>query len=222
MPLKCSSSWERCSAWCAKEESLALTKGFLPARVLSMKHVKVLKFGGTSMGSGAAMERVVGIISAPRTSAVVRAVVVSAMSGVTDILIKVATLAARKDATYKKHLDALECRHLDTVDALVSKKNRAHARAEIEKTFRYLNEAATGVALMRDLSPQTLDYVMSYGERLSAHILTEVLNDRGTRAEYLNARKLIVTDGNFGSAHVDFSATNAAIKRYFRTHKKLQ
>ncbi len=174
------------------------------------------------MGSAGAMEKVISIVSTPQRDAKIASVVVSAMSGVTDELIKIATLAARKNSAYQKSFDALKRRHMETVDKLVSTKNKKQAGEVIERTFGFLHEAVAGVSLVRDLSPQALDYVMSYGERLSAHILTEALNDRGIAAEYLNARKVVATDDHFGSAHVDFKATSTNIQRYFRAHNKLQ
>ncbi|MBI2613088.1 aspartate kinase [Candidatus Kaiserbacteria bacterium] len=199
---------------------------------MAKKGFKVVKFGGTSMGSKEAIERVISIVSKPQKparpngrsggDARIVAVVVSAMSGVTDQLIKIASVASHKDPSYKKLLTRLERRHLETLNKLVNAKNRAHSQEVIHRTFRYLNEAVTGVALMRDLSPQTFDYVVSYGERLSAHLLTEVLNDRGIACEYLNARKVITTDDHFGAAFVDFKTTNVNIKKYFRAHRKLQ
>src|SRR3989344_7391240 len=174
------------------------------------------------MGSAETMEKVIAVIRKPHKDARVTAVVVSAMSGVTDTLIKIATLAARKDIAYRKLLADLERRHLGVVQRLVSTGHRGRAREAVERTFRYLGEAVTGVALVRDLSPQALDYVVSYGERLSAHLLAEVLVERGVPCEYLNARKVITTDDTFGAACVDFKTTNANIKKYFKEHKKLQ
>ncbi len=200
---------------------------------MAIKGIKIVKFGGTSMGSVEAIQRVISIVRRPPSSALgfgrakqkdarIAAVVVSAMSGVTDQLIKIATLASKKDLSYEKLLANLEARHMDIVDKLISLRNRAKARVEIERMFLYLREAMQGIRLMRDLSSQTLDYIMSYGERFSAHIFTEAMNDQGVPAEYLNARKIIVTDGNFGAASVDFKSTNQAIQKYFRAHKKLQ
>ncbi|MBI2610328.1 aspartate kinase [Candidatus Kaiserbacteria bacterium] len=190
------------------------------------RDVKVLKFGGTSLGSPEAVERVVSIIQQAaafaKSSGVPRAVVVSAMGDVTDTLIKIANVASREDQSYKKLLARLERSHIKTVRKLVSARNQQSAEEVIHRMFRYLNEAVTGVALVRDLSPQAIDYVMSYGERLSAHLLTEVLNDRGIVCEYLNARKIITTDDHFGAASVDFKTTNANIRKYFRVRRKIQ
>jgi aspartate kinase len=174
------------------------------------------------MGSAEAMERVISIVQKPQKDARIAAVVVSAMSGVTDELIAIATLASQKDLSYEKRLDALERRHIETVDTLMRSKNREKAREVVESTCGYLREAVQGIRLTRDLSPQILDYVMSYGERLSAHVLTEALNDRGVKSEYLNARRVVRTDAAYGAANVDFKTTNKQIRDYFKKHRALQ
>ena len=189
---------------------------------MAAKSVKVLKFGGTSMGSAEAMKRVIAIVKRPQKDARIAAVVVSAMNGVTDSLVKIATLASQKDLSYKKLLAELERRHIETVKRLVSRNSRARALAEVSDLLKHLESAVLGVSLVRELSPGALDYIMSHGERLSAHILAEVLNDRGVKCEYLNARTIIATDNNFGSAAVDFRATGRAIQKHFKTHKRLQ
>ncbi len=133
---------------------------------MAARGIKVAKFGGTSMGSAEAIQQVVSIVSKEyrdarpvrgktaqrsadggRTSngASIVAVVVSAMSGVTDQLIKIAVLASKKDFSYKELLAALETRHIETVEKLVSARNRSKARAEVEKMFRYLSEAVQGI-----------------------------------------------------------------------------
>lgn len=186
------------------------------------RETKVLKFGGTSMGSEKALGQVIHVIKHSQKSGRVAAVVVSAMSGTTDQLLEVARLAAKKDPLYAKRLAAIERRHLEIIDTLVSKENRAHSRLEITKLLGHLNEAVHGIRLVRDSSLQARDYMVSYGERLSAHLLTEILKDHGIPCEYLDARKVVLTDANFGEAHVDFRATNRAIKVHFHRHKQLQ
>ncbi|MEY4747444.1 MAG: bifunctional aspartate kinase/homoserine dehydrogenase, partial [Candidatus Parcubacteria bacterium] len=162
------------------------------------------------------------IVRKKDTRAQIAAVVVSAMSGVTDQLIELAVRAAQKDRSYRDILKKIGERHVRTVKKLVGSKRRAHAQKEIEALMGYLREVATGVELVQELSPGALDYIVSYGERLSAHVLHEALLDRGVACEYLNAREIITTDDNFGEAVVDFRATNRAIARHFKTHKKLQ
>ena len=189
---------------------------------MAQKGLKVVKFGGTSMGLADAMKRVILIIRKPQKDARIRAVVVSAMSGVTDELIRIAHAAASQEGSHRARLRALEERHLKAVGELISSKNRKRANAEVRALFEHLTEVVTGIALIKELSPGALDYCVSYGERLSAHILADALNDRGVKCEYLNARNVVVTDDNFGEAAVQFVATNRAIKNYFKTHPKLQ
>lgn len=174
------------------------------------------------MGSVESIKQVISIIRKPQKDARIAAVVVSAMSGVTDELIAIGILATKKDLAYKKRLAELERKHTEALRKLVGRRNRARSIRNLRNFLTYLHETMMGISLVRELSPGALDYIMSYGERLSAHILVEALNDRGVPCEYLNARKIIRTDDNFGAASVDFKVTNKTIKNYFRAHKKLQ
>ena len=180
-----------------------------------MKGVKVLKFGGTSMGSAESMRMVMDIIQKPSHDARVAAVVVSAMSGATNQLIKIARHAGAKDFSYKEVLKELERRHIATVKELLTGGHKKNALARIDELFRHLESVVLGISRLRELSPGGLDYVMSFGERLSAHILTAALKDRKVRCEYLNARHVVTTDEHFGSATVDFKKTDKAIRAHF-------
>ena len=204
---------------------------------MQRRNVKVLKFGGTSMGSAEAIKQVIAIIKQSQAASAKgpsplrqsssgasgpRAVVVSAMSGVTDQLVDVATRAAGKDDSYKKLIREIEKRHIAAAEALMSRSSRATALSNIRTLVDSLEGVARGIYLMQEFSLRALDYVMSYGERLSAHLLVDALCDRNVRAEYLNARHVITTDENFGQAIVDFTTTNKAIRAYFKRHPKLQ
>jgi aspartokinase/homoserine dehydrogenase 1 len=79
-----------------------------------------------------------------------------------------------------------------------------------------------GIFLVKELTVKTLDYVMSFGERLSAYIITEAVRDRKLEAEFLDTRQLIKTDDTFGNAKVLFDTTNQNIRTYFKDHKELQ
>src|SRR3990167_11296479 len=98
---------------------------------MAKKALKILKFGGTSIGSAGAIEQTISIVRKPQRDARVTAVVVSAMSGVTDSLIKIAHLAAAQDNSYKQLLAELEKRHIRTVHALVRRKHRAEAEKTV-------------------------------------------------------------------------------------------
>jgi len=174
------------------------------------------------MGTAAAMRQVIQVVRGSKKDARVAAVVVSAMSGVTDQLIKIANLSAAKDRSYRKLLAELEARHIKTVKALISQRHRAGVLVKVKTLLSYLTDVVQSVYLVGELSPGALDHIMSYGERLSARILAEALSDRRVPTEYLNARKVVETDDNFGEAAVDFKTTNKNIREYFRAHPKLQ
>lgn len=187
-----------------------------------MKGIKVLKFGGTSMGTPESLRQVIAIVKSSSRETKVAAVVVSAMSGVTNELIKIAHLAHAKDSSYRKILKELERRHIDTVKTLLARKEEKKILARVDGLFRHLESIVLGVFQMRELSPAGLDYITSFGERLSAHILMDALTERGVRCGYLNARHVIVTDNHFGRALVDFKKTDKTIRAYFKKHKTLQ
>ncbi|KKW06323.1 MAG: Aspartate kinase [Candidatus Kaiserbacteria bacterium GW2011_GWC2_49_12] len=174
------------------------------------------------MGSVESLRKVISIINNPQQDGRIVAVVVSAMNSVTDQIIEIGKRAAAKDDSYKKILRALEERHVKTVQALVGRREQETAFQHIEVLFDALERVARGVFLVREISPGALDYIMSYGERLSAHILCDALRSRGTKCEYVNARTLITTDSNFGHAAVDFKTTDKIIRKHFKAHPKMQ
>ena len=187
-----------------------------------MSAIKVLKFGGTSVGSADAIKKVVEIIMAPSGSVKIVAVIVSAMSEVTDQLIKTATLASQKNSLYKKEFLGLEKLHLETVKKLTSGKLQKQTVSDLKNILNELKDVLHGVFIINELSPRVLDYIMSFGERLSAKILTAALRDKNIMAEMLDGRKIIVTNDDFGRALVNFRKTDENIVRYFKKHQTLQ
>jgi len=174
------------------------------------------------MGTPESLRQVIDIVKKSSREMRVIAVVVSAMSGATNELIKMAHLAGKKDIAYKKILGELKRRHVDTVKTLIRRRGQKGALAHVDELLRHLESIVVGVYRLRELSPAGLDYIMSFGERLSARTLADALAERGVRCEYLNARHIIVTDDRSGKAAVDFQKTDAAIRGHFRKHKALQ
>lgn len=163
--------------------------------------MRILKFGGTSVGSKDGINRVVGIIQEKLKQENI-AVVVSAFSRVTDQL---------AEANSPNFLAELKKRHCQIT-------NNIHSA---EKIFQEL-AGANWLFLSSKKSAADLDYLMSFGERLSAMIMTEVLRQNSIEAEYLDARQIIKTDNNFGKANVDIQQTFRNIQKYFSKHDKLQ
>jgi len=182
---------------------------------------KVLKFGGSSVGTSARVAGVLDIVTAESLEAHtrVRAVVVSAFQGVTDGLIALAHEAARgsaqRDQTYETGLAELERRHLSVVEDLIPPVNRSSSTARCKVLLNELGEVLRGVQLVKECTPRTLDLVMSFGERLSATILAEVGRSRGMDVEFVDARHLVRTNAQFGHAVVDRNVTDKQIIDFF-------
>lgn len=182
--------------------------------------MKVLKFGGSSIANAERIESVIKILESYGQEDI--AVVFSAFGGITDALIEVSRRAVLGDEEYRAALAEIEKRHLDITRQLISIKKQGSILAQVKIRTNELEDVLNGVYLVKERTPRTLDYVMSFGERLSAYIITEVLRDRGINAEFLDARNVIRTDSTFGNARVDFEETNRNIRRHFEEHKALQ
>ncbi|HEY9047613.1 MAG TPA: bifunctional aspartate kinase/homoserine dehydrogenase I [Ohtaekwangia sp.] len=182
--------------------------------------MKILKFGGSSVATPARIQSVVEIVKPYLKGDV--AVVFSAFGGVTDVLIGISKLAFESNLEYKVKLSELEKRHLDAVRELIGVQKQSSILAQVKFMINELEDVLHGVFLVKERTPRTLDYIMSFGERLSAYIISEAFKDRGVAAEFLDARKVVRTDGHFGYAKVDFETTNKLIADYFRNHTDLQ
>lgn len=182
--------------------------------------MKILKFGGSSIGTSGRIENVLNILRTYKNEKI--GVVFSAFQGVTDELISVGTLAQKGDTNYKNILNLLRERHFSVITELNGKARAKQIQKKVILLLDELCEIIHGVQLLRELTPRSLDYIMSFGERLSCTIISETLKTKIIKNEYLNATKLIITDSNFNYARVDFNRTNKNIKKYFNDHKTTQ
>lgn len=181
--------------------------------------MKVLKFGGTSVGSAENMRRVAAIVEDYQKKGSEIALVVSAMSGVTNRLIALGGVAVSGDESYLVELERLRTLHNDTLKQLNDGKLHPEGRDIIDKHFSELKDLLHGVFLIKELSPRSLDLIQSFGERLSANLITLFLQKKGLQATCLDTRKVIKTDSHFGNAKVNFRETNALIRDYFEHTK---
>jgi aspartokinase/homoserine dehydrogenase 1 len=184
--------------------------------------MKVFKFGGSSVGTPDRIKKVISIIAGSKNNDEQIAVVVSAFQKVTDQLIQMSTMASEGKTDYKTHFSKLEERHKNTVKDLIKPENLDCVLKSVEELLKDLSNVLYGIYLVKELSHKTQDYVLSFGERLSAYIISEAAKNHGVDAEYLDCRSLLKTDDSFGSARVDFSITNSNIQKYFQEHKVLQ
>ncbi len=140
----------------------------------------------------------------------------------TYLIFLVSTLALEGNLEYKQKLEQLQKRHLDTVRELVGVQKQSSILAQVKIKINELEDVLHGIYLVKERTPRTLDYIMSFGERLSAYIIAEAMKDQGIAAEYLDARTVIRTDNHYGHAKVDFEVTNKQIIEHFSHHNVVQ
>ena len=184
--------------------------------------MKVLKFGGSSVAKPERIQSIVQILKKYQARNDQFTVVFSAFGGVTDSLIDMANKAEAADIHYMVLFEQFKTRHLEATQALLSASRFNKIQKEITQNCDDLNGVLRGIFLIREVSPRTMDYVMSFGERMSALIIAHTLDENGIPAEFLDARKVVKTDRNFGAAKVDFEATDAFIAKYYKAHPKVQ
>jgi len=192
--------------------------------------MRILKFGGTSVGSPEGIENIIAILreKGPGESLVV----VSAFSGVTDGLITLAETAAKGDPhagtcrrgvepdrfgepRFPSGMTELRRRHRDMAARFLSGEALKGAEEEIDTLLEELGGIIDGISILRELSQRTLDRVMSFGERLSASLLSRILQAQGLNGVFQDTRGLIITDSRFGNAQVLPEKTTQAIEAWY-------
>jgi len=176
--------------------------------------MKVIKFGGTSVGTIENIRIVRRIIQGQSKAC---AVVVSAFAGITDQIIRTASLASERDPSFREAVKQIRERHLEAAGQLLEGEAKDFTLTEVESMLNEFQEVLQGVYLLQDLSNKTLDFLLSFGERLSATILTRCTEG----AVYIDSRKLITTNSNFGNATVDFELSNRNIREELRGVKSI-
>jgi aspartate kinase len=165
-----------------------------------LKDLLVMKFGGTSVGSAERMRVAARIAAGERKKRPV-AVVVSAMSKVTDLLLGTMRHAEAGDrAAIVENLAALRSRHEEACRELLPEANQAGVLANVHQLIGEFERLVNGMAMLGERPPRSVDEAVAIGERLSALLVSEHLKAEGTPAEAVNARDLVVTDAVFGNA----------------------
>lgn len=189
-----------------------------------MTNKRILKFGGSSVGTPERILQIVTLVTdiARYPTGTVPGVVVSAFGGTTDGLIRLATQAAAGDKTFEADLKKIEKRHRDALEQILPPTARSTPIASLKVMFNELADLLQGVLLVRECSNRTLDHIMSFGERLSAFVVAEAFLARGTSAEVLDAREVVRTNEQFGSALIERDITYSSIQKYFSNRSCLQ
>jgi aspartokinase/homoserine dehydrogenase 1 len=172
--------------------------------------MQVLKFGGTSVAKAENIEKVISIVS-KAISKEPTVVVVSALGGITDILLDSAIIAASGSPEFEDKISTAEKRHFDCVSQLIGNNPPEELVSFIKNTFEEIKNLCNGILLLNELTPRSKDRIAGYGELLSSKIITAAFKQKSINANWLDARKLIVTNSAFGAALVDFDVTNQKI-----------
>jgi len=176
--------------------------------------MQVLKFGGTSVANAENISKVISIVQAAAQKDTT-VVVVSALGGVTDLLLNAAALAAEGNETYKEKLVTIEQRHMDAVKQLIPVASQSQLLSLVKKSCNEIEDICSGIFLLGELTARSRDRIGSYGEWLSSQIIAAAFRAQGTAAEWKDSRELITTNSAFTHAEVDFSVTNTKIAAFF-------
>ncbi|WP_439151883.1 bifunctional aspartate kinase/homoserine dehydrogenase I [Winogradskyella sp.] len=185
--------------------------------------MKVLKFGGTSVGTAENINKVIAILDQQSKDYEI-AVVVSALGGITDKLLEAAGLACDKNKAYIEKYDSIWSKHNQVIEGLFKNSDKDKTLQKqhddlhnlISSKLNELRSLLDGIYLINELSPKTRDKLLTFGETLSSTIIYHTLVSRKIDAVLKNAQELIVTDTSFNNAIVDFKQTNTNLETFFK------
>ncbi|MEO0897032.1 MAG: bifunctional aspartate kinase/homoserine dehydrogenase I [Bacteroidota bacterium] len=182
--------------------------------------MKVLKFGGSSVKDPDRMDQVAKIIQSYLDRGEKVAVVVSAMGGMTDLLLEMSRLASIGSPEYKGYLELFSAKHIQTIHHHIhDERRRPGVLQELIERKENLGSLLYGLSLTRDLTRRTQDTILSFGERMSAFTLSEILLCRKYQATFVDARKLIRTNSSHGAAKVFRKETYDNIRQHFQENE---
>ncbi len=180
---------------------------------------RTMKFGGTSVGSAAAIKQAVAIVRDFLAAGDELAVVVSAMSGVTDLLLESAGSAADGDRqAYIAINDRVRQKHQAVIDSLIpAEAARAAIKAEVDELLLQHLELCEALRVLGEATPRISDALVSFGERLSSRVITAVMAVEGLPVKQIDSNHLIVTDNRFQDADPLWEETEARIAKSLRS-----
>ncbi|EJX02725.1 bifunctional aspartokinase/homoserine dehydrogenase 1 [gut metagenome] len=171
--------------------------------------MKVMKFGGTSIGSVSSILSVKQIVESVNESVIV---VVSALGGITDKLINTSKMASTGNAAYEDEFQQIVSRHVEMVKEVIPAGERQEAlQGKIGELLNELKDIFQGIYLIKDLSPKTSDMIVSYGERLSSLIVAELIKD----ARWFDSRAFIKTEKKHNKHTIDADLTTQLVRDTF-------
>ena len=179
--------------------------------------MKILKFGGTSVGSVESISKLLQIIEKEQNQIGNPVIVLSAMSGVTNLLSAMADKAAQ-GGTFSHELKEIEERHFEVIKELLAVPKQNPVFTKLRILFNELEDLLQGVLILRELTPRTRDLVLSYGERCSTFMISKIAGQKSDDDVYVNAADVIKTDSTFGQARVNMELTEILIRDLYKNN----
>ena len=175
--------------------------------------MKVLKFGGTSVGSSKNIKKIIQILSKNEKN-YPQIVVVSAFAKITNLLLKAAALASHKDMSYITVLENIKSIHTTIISELFTNEIAQETTSYIESELAALKLVLDSISLINELSPKSEASILSYGELLSSFVISKALTSNALNAVRKDTRQLIKTDKIYINATVNFKITNKNIRTF--------
>ncbi len=172
----------------------------------------VMKFGGTSVGTIQAVNHVEEIVRTAQNNWPRIVIVLSALSGVTNLLIECADKASRGqsgviDSTVKELRD----RHTNMIRALIHDKPiQTSTQQELDSLINQFTNLTNAIRILGESTPRALDAIVSLGERFSVRIVSATLQSKGIRSEYIDGENIVITDDQYQNAHPSIEMTEKA------------
>lgn len=180
--------------------------------------MKVLKFGGTSVGTVESLKAVLSIVKKSYDAKEKPLVVLSAMSGVTNLLTQLAEDAA-EGKSFSDGLKSLEDKHFTVVKELLAVKYQNPVFTKLKLFFNEIEDLLQGIFALKELSNQSKDLILSYGERCSNYMVSKVMEQYIPETLFVDASHYVKTDSNFGNAHLNEMLTEQLVKSLYITHR---
>lgn len=171
--------------------------------------MKVLKFGGTSVGSTESIRNVIDILQSQDKHVVV---VFSALSGVTNMLVECMNYAASKNLQYRDIVEEIENRHFSIANQFINPQKVSGTLARIKQSINQLQETLEGISYIGEITTRTSDLILGYGEYLSIQLLNAILSERLKQVTLMDARELIYTKPINGGENLAITETEKAIR----------
>lgn len=180
--------------------------------------MQVLKFGGSSVANPENIRKVGSVIAAKKAQGPA-IVVVSALGGITDQLIRCGNLALAGSPEAEKCTRLIAQRHIDMVKALLPAASQSSILSQVMLHVNEIEDICKGILLLREFSARTRDRLLAQGELLSSRVLSEFLKSEGHDTAWVDARDWIITDSSFGKAGVHMADTESKISEEIRKGK---